>query len=173
MFVRLSAAIAALGLLTGAALAQGAKPTDPQIAHIAYTAGELDRAAGEQALAKSKNQAVREFAQTMVRDHSAVNRQALALVQKLGIKPDANATSAGLTQQAEAKARELSGLSGAAFDRAYVLNEIVFHRTVNGALATTLIPNAKNPELRSLLQTGLTLFREHQQHAEHLAQDLR
>ena len=43
MFVRISAAIAAVSLLSGAALAQGAaKPTDPQIAHIAYTAGVID-----------------------------------------------------------------------------------------------------------------------------------
>jgi putative membrane protein len=151
----------------------GAHPTDAQIAHIAYTAGEIDRKAGEQALAKSRNQAVREFARTMVRDHAAVNQQAIALVQKLGVKPEANATSAGLTQQADAKARELAELSGAAFDRAYVQNEIAFHRTVNGALTSTLIPGAHNAELKSLLQTGLTLFREHQQHAEHLAQDLR
>ena len=45
MFVRLSAAIAAMMFLNGAALAQGAKLTDPQIAHIAYTAGVIDIAA--------------------------------------------------------------------------------------------------------------------------------
>ena len=54
MFVRLSAAIAALGLLTGGALAQGAKPTDPQIAHIAYTAGVIDINAAKQAKAEQQ-----------------------------------------------------------------------------------------------------------------------
>ena len=63
MFVRLSAAIAALSLLTGSALAQGAKPTDPQIAHIAYTAGQIDIEAAKQALAKSKSKEVRDLAQ--------------------------------------------------------------------------------------------------------------
>ncbi len=56
MFVRLSAAIAAVSLLSGAAFAQGAKPTDPQIAHIAYTAGVIDITAAKQALKKSKQQ---------------------------------------------------------------------------------------------------------------------
>ncbi len=51
-------------------------------------------------------------------------------------------------------------------------NEVAFHKAVNGALSTTLIPNAQNAELKSLLQTGLKLFQEHQQHAEHLAQQL-
>ena len=37
MLVQLSAAIAVIGMLSTAALAQGAaKPTDPQITHIAY-----------------------------------------------------------------------------------------------------------------------------------------
>ena len=56
MFVRLSAAIAALSLLGSAALAQGAKPTDPQIAHIAYTAGVIDIAAAKQAIDKGQQQ---------------------------------------------------------------------------------------------------------------------
>jgi putative membrane protein len=61
MFVRISAAIAAVGLLSAAALAQGAKPTDPQIAHIAYTAGVIDIAAAKQALGKTadKDQGLR------------------------------------------------------------------------------------------------------------------
>src|SRR3546814_7059735 len=68
--------------------------------------------------------------------------------------------------------RKLNGLDGAAFDKAYVQNEIAYHRTVNDALSGTLIPGAHHPELKSLLETGLTLFREHQKHAEHLAQSV-
>ena len=65
--------------LTGAAVAQD-KLNDAQIAHIAYTAGQLDIAAADQALAKSKNADVIAFAELMARDHKAVNDQALALV---------------------------------------------------------------------------------------------
>ena len=101
-----------------------------------------------------------------------VNEQALELVKTLGVTPQANATSEALTKQAREKARELSKLRGAAFDRAYVQNEVAFHRTVNGALSTTLIPGADNAQLKSLLKTGLTLFQEHQKHAEHLAKSL-
>ena len=165
---------AALLMATGPALAHdGPHPSDAQIAHIAYTAGQLDVAAGQQALAKSSNKAVREFAQTMVRDHAAVNDQALALLKKLGVTPEANTTSEALTKQAQEQARRLSGLSGAAFDKAYAENEVAFHRTVNGALHQTLIPNADNAELKSLLETGLALFQAHQKHAEHLARSVR
>lgn len=159
--------------LPAAALAQAAAPNDAQIAHIAYTAGQIDIAAGKQALEKSRNAKVRAFATEMVRDHTAVNDQALALVKKLGVTPQDNPTSQSLSKDAAAKLKTYAGLKGAAFDKAYVANEVAFHKTVNGALSATLIPNAKNGELKSLLQTGLKLFTEHQHHAEHLAMQVR
>lgn len=167
------AGAAALLTVSGPALARGSPGlNDAKIANIAYTAGQIDIAAGKQALAKSKNKAVRSFAQEMVRDHSAVNDKALALVKKLGVTPEANPTSAALSKQAAAERAKLARLKGAAFDRAYADNEVAYHKTVNGALKNTLIPNAQNGELKSLLETGLTLFTEHQMHAEHLAAKL-
>jgi len=161
--------IAAVSILAISGSAQAAAPTDPQIAHIAYTAGNLDIAAGKQALKMSHNKAVRDFAEEMVRDHTAVNDKALALVKKLHVTPAANATSTALTKAADAERAKLAKLKGAAFDREYVKNEVAYHKTVNDALASTLIPSARNGELKSLLQTGLKLFKEHQAHAEQLA----
>jgi putative membrane protein len=165
--------IGASALVAIAAPAQAAAPTDPQIAHIAYTAGNIDIAAGKQALKMSKNKMVRDFAQEMVRDHTAVNDKALALVKKLHVTPENNPTSESLTKAADAERAKLSKLSGAAFDREYINNEVAYHKTVNGALESTLIPSAKNPELKSLLQTGLKLFQEHQAHAEQVAAKLK
>ena len=163
-------AAGALGCLT--AHAESAKPNDAQIAHIAYTAGEIDIKAAQLALKKSKNREVQAFAQDMVRDHKAVNDKALALVKKLNVKPQDNDTSKALLAQAKQKQTELQKLSGAAFDRAYAANEVAFHKTVNGALESTLIPAASNDELKALLTAGLKIFQGHQQHAEHVAQDL-
>jgi putative membrane protein len=129
----------------------------------------IDIAAADQALAKSKNAEVRAFAETMKRDHTAVNDQALALVKKLGVTPEDNPTSQALSAQAKAKTAELAALDGADFDKAYMANEVAYHRTVNEAVEKTLIPNADNAELKALLQTGLTLFRQHQGHAETVA----
>src|SRR5665213_1114507 len=128
MYVRLSAAIAAVSLLGGSAFAQGAKPTDPQIAHIAYTAGVIDIAA---------------------------DKQALDLVKKLKVTPEDNDTSKTLSKNAADKLAELAKLNGAAFDKAYVANEVAYHKAVDSALETALIPSASNAELTSLLQTGL------------------
>jgi putative membrane protein len=174
MQFRVTAALAAIYLSSGLVLAQGpTKPDDPQIAHIAYTAGEIDITAAKQALSKSKNKDVIAFAEDMLRDHEAVNKQALALVKKLGVTPQDNETSQSLTKAAAGKEAELAKLSGGAYDRAYIANEIAYHKTVNGALEKLLIPSATNAELKGLLQTGLKIFQGHEQHAEHVAAELR
>ena len=162
-----------LALAPNAAAAHDTGPSDAQIAHIAYTAGQLDVAAAQQALKKSTNPEVRAFAELMARDHAAVNDQAVALVTRLRVTPEANPTSTALTEAAAATHARLEALEGAAFDAAYVANEVAFHRTVNTALAGTLIPHADNAELKELLETGLSLFQSHQAHAEHLASSVR
>jgi putative membrane protein len=173
--VRKMGAFCAAMLLTVSvpAMASGAAINDAQIAHVAYTADQIDVNAGRQALAISADPNVRAFAETMVRDHTAVNKQALALVQRLHVTPEANSISAALTTGAADAHKRLGSLKGAAFDRAYLENEVAYHRAVNKALRDTLIPDAKNPELRSLLQTGLTLFTAHQEHAQMLLKQLR
>ena len=149
------------------------KPTDPQIAHIAYSAGVIDVEAAKLALSKTKDPGVKAFAESMQKDHEAVNEMALALVRKLNVTPEDNATSQALSKAAEEKRTELGKLDGAAFDKAYIENEVAYHKQVNGALETLLIPSAQNGELKSLLETGLKLFQGHQQHAEHVAAGLK
>jgi putative membrane protein len=173
VFFRFVSAFAALLLASNIASAQGAKPTDPQIAHIAYTAGQIDIQAAEQALHKSKNKDVVAFATDMERDHKAVNDQALALVKKLKVTPEDNDTSKALSKQAADKRAELAKLSGAAFDKAYIDNEVAYHKTVDNALENTLIPSASNQELKDLLTTGLKIFQGHEQHAEHIAAEFK
>jgi len=169
--------IAALGaacLLAFAPLARAQdKPTDPQIAHIAYSAGVIDIEAAKLAISKTKTKEVADFAQSMQNDHEAVNVQALELVKKLNVTPEDNATSQALSKAAEEKRAELAKLDGAAFDKAYIDNEVAYHKQVNGALETLLIPSAQNAELKGLLETGLKLFQGHQQHAEHVAASLK
>lgn len=168
-----AAALSASGTVAIPARGQsGAKPNDAQIAHVAYTADNIDIKMGQLALQKSRNPQVRAFAEEMVRDHTAVNDKALALLKKLNVQPQDNTTSRALTQQAEAEQQRLSALSGAAFDKAYAEHELAYHRQVNDALRNTLIPSAANPALKTLLTTGLKIFEGHQQHAEQLAQAL-
>ncbi len=172
--IRLAAALAAAALcVSGMVFAQGAKLNDAQIAHIAYTAGQIDISAAELAKEKGSSKDVRAFADDMERDHKAVNEKALALVKKLGVTPEDNDTSKALSKQAAEKRAELAKLSGKAFDKAYIDNEVAYHKSVNAALSGTLIPQASNAELKDLLATGLKIFQGHEQHAEHVAAEFK
>lgn len=139
---------------------------DLEIAHVAYTAGQIDIRYAHLALALSENPEIRDFAETMIRDHSAVNRSALALVEKLNITPRNNAVSRQLSEQAAGIRAELVALSGGEFDRRYAENELAYHRFVNGAVEGVFIPNAQTPELKDLLDSALQTFKVHEMHAE-------
>ena len=125
---------------------------DAQIAHIAVTANAIDSAAGAVAKKKATAKSVKDFAQTMISDHMGVNKQAVALAMKLGVTPEDNDVSRQLKSGADESAATLSGLTGAAFDKAYIEREIAYHQAVVDALDKTLIPSAQNAELKGLLE---------------------
>jgi len=162
--------IIALGVTSAGVAA--AKLTDPQIAHIVVTADDLDIANAKQALQKSQNAEVQRFAHRMIADHGSVTDQAVALAKKLKITPEDNPTSKSLKDAQDASRARLASLSGAAFDKAYANNEAAYHKVVDGALRDTLIPDAQNAELKSLLENGLKIFEDHQRDAENIAKQL-
>ncbi|PWE29890.1 DUF4142 domain-containing protein [Maritimibacter sp. 55A14] len=146
---------------------------DLEIAHTAYTAGGLDIRYAHLALAISESDAVREFAQTMIRDHSAVNDAAVALITKLDVTPQDNALSQALVEGAAAKRAELMTLSGKAFDCAYATNELGYHQIVNKTVAESFIPAVTVEPLKNLLEEALVTFRAHEKHAEHMVAGLK
>jgi len=137
---------------TDTAQAASATVTDPQNAAIVVAANDVDIEAGKLAGQKATDPRVKSFAETMVRDHGAVNKAATDLVTRLKVTPEANATSRALADAGTAKRAELQGMSGAAFDRAYVDNEVTYHQQVLDAIDKTLIPSAQNADLRKLLE---------------------
>jgi putative membrane protein len=148
--------------------AHAANPNDAQIAAIVVAANTVDIDAGKLAESKTKNKDVRAFAERMVADHSGVNQQAVALVTRLHVTPEENDTSKSLTKGGATMREKLKGLSGSAFDKAYVDNEVSYHQTVLDALDKTLIPSASNAELKALLTKVRPAFVAHLEHAQHM-----
>ena len=148
-------------------------PTDPQIAMIAVVADSIDIDAGKVAVDKAHDKEVKEFAKLMVRDHSAVNEKATALVKKLGVTPEESATSKSLKADGDKFLAKLKKLKGAEFDKAYVDNEVAYHQAVLGVLDKTLIPNTKNAELKSLLKSARPVFVAHLEHAKNIQASLK
>jgi len=164
------------GLLALAAIpavwAQGAAPSDAQIAQIVVTANQVDIDAGKLAKSKASSKDVKDFAQLMITDHSGVNKSAVELVTRLHVTPQPSATSDSLKQGGEQNVAALKKLRGSAFDRAYVDHEVAYHQAVIDAVDNTLIPNAQNAELKALLIKVRPAFVAHLAHAKELQASL-
>jgi putative membrane protein len=160
--------LATTSLLLAAATAWAQSPNDAQIAAIVVTANQVDIDAGKLAESKGSTADVRAFGKQMVTDHSGVNKQAVALVTKLKVTPEDNATARSLKSGGTDNVRNLEKLSGEAFDRAYVDHEVAYHEQVLDALDKTLIPSAQNAELKALLVAVRPAFVAHLDHARHI-----
>ena len=163
--MKLEAVVLAALALSGVVLAQGA-PNDAQIAHIVVTANQVDIDAGKLAESKASDAQVKAFGKQMVTDHTGVNQQAVALAKKLNVTPQDNPTSQSLKTGGAENVKKLTGLSGAAFDRAYVDHEIAYHEQVLDAIDKVLVPNAKNEELKALIVKVRPAFVAHLEHAK-------
>lgn len=142
------------------------KLTDAEIASVAVTANQIDIEYAQIAKKKSKNADVLKFAATMAKDHQSIIDQAVALVTKLGVTPKDNATTKSFLAGATKTKAMLNSKKGAAFDKAYIDNEVAYHKAAINEVENVLIPDATNKELKSLLQSALPLFKTHLAHAE-------
>ncbi len=165
--------IALITVMGGAQANDPAKLNDLQIAHVAYTADNIDIRYAHLALALSTNPKIHEFARTMIRDHEAVNTQALALLKKLKAAPQDNFLSKQLTANSLKLIDKMSKLRGNAFDKFYASNELAYHKAVNGLVANAFIPNIENAEVKALFKTGLKIFKAHEKHAEMMVKGLK
>ena len=163
-------AVAAFLLITATAQAQSIN--DAQIASIVVTANQVDIDASELASKMATNPEVKKFAATMVADHTGVNKSAVALATRLKVTPEDNATSKALKAGGEKNVANLKTLKGAAFDKAYVDNEVAYHTQVLEAIDKTLVPNAKNAELKALIVKVRPAFVAHLEHAKSLQKTL-
>lgn len=170
--ITLAAALFA-GAIAQAQTGAAAPPTDPQIAMIAVTADNIDIDYGKLAARKTSNPKVKQFANLMVTDHTSVNNKATALAKKLNVTPEESDTSRSLKSDADKMLEKLRGLSGAEFDKAYIDNEVSYHEAVIKTVTDTLIPNTKNPELKSLLESAGPIFNSHLQHAKEVQASLK
>ena len=159
-------AVVVTGLLFGAPAAPVQEINDAQIAAIVVTANQVDIDAGELAAARASSADVKKFGQQMVTDHKGVNKSAVDLATKLKVTPEENETSKALKAGGEKNVANLKTLKGAAFDKAYVDHEVAYHTQVIEALDKTLIPNAKNAELKALLVKVRPAFVAHLEHAK-------
>ncbi|MGB0506044.1 MAG: DUF4142 domain-containing protein [Pikeienuella sp.] len=169
---KLALAAALLAFSTPAIAENPADLNDLEIAHVAYIADNIDIRYAHLALAMSSDPEVKKFAQTMIRDHEAVNAAALELLAKLGAQAQDNFLSKQLNANAETIIDDLAARRGEDFDKAYAANELAYHKAVNNLVEHTFIPNIDHPEVKALFETGLEIFKAHEGHAEMMVKAL-
>lgn len=146
--------------------------SDPEVASVAVTANQIDINYADIARKKSKDAEILKFAETMARDHKAVIEQAAALAKKLGVTPKDNAVSQKLLADAKKTEKSLRAKSGKAFNKAYIDNEVAYHKAVISAVENLLIPETDNAELKALLQKVVPALKAHLGHAEMIQKTL-
>lgn len=148
-------------------------PNDAEIAHVILTANRIDMETGNLANSKSENMEIKKFAQLMVTDHNSVNKQAIALANKLSVKPIDNDISKSLNKQAKEHIDRLKKINGKEFDKAYIDREVEYHQAVLDALDKILVPNVSNEELKKLMLNVRPAFVTHLEHAKQVQSTLK
>jgi len=171
--MKFSAVVIAGLLLAPVAGASAQGVNDAQIASIVVTANQVDIDAGKLATTQASDPEVKKFGQLMVTDHTGVNKQAVDLVTKLKVTPEDNPTSKSLKTGGDENLKNLKGLKGAAFDKAYVDHEVAYHQAVLDAIDKTLVPSAKNAELKGLIEKVRPAFVAHLEHAKMMQSKLK
>jgi putative membrane protein len=164
--MKISTFVIAGFLLVPAASVSAQDINDAQIASIVVTANQVDIDAGKLAQTTSTNPEVKKFAERMITDHTGVNKSAVDLVTRLKVTPQDNPTSQSLKSGGDSNVASLKTLKGTAFDKAYIDHEVTYHQQVLDAVDKTLIPNAKNEELKALLVKVRPAFVAHLEHAK-------
>jgi putative membrane protein len=169
--MKVSAVVAATVLCLSAAGASAQAINDAQIAHIVVTANQVDIDAGKLAASMGTNPEVKKVGQQMVTDHTgrqqAGHRSCGEAEGDAGRQSDQPEPESG-----EKNVASLKSLTDAAFDRAYIDNEVGYHQAVLDAVDKTLIPGATNAELKALLVKVRPAFVAHLEHAKKLQSSL-
>lgn len=173
MMKRTVTLLAAAAMTLAGTVAFAGTPNDAEIAAIVVAANAVDVEAGKLAESMGSSAEVKAFGKRMVTDHTGVNQQAAALVQKLGVTPQENETSKALKAGGADNLAKLKKLKGAAFDKAYVAHEVAYHQAVLDTIDQTLVPNAKNAELKALIVKVRPAIEAHMKHAQQLQASLK
>lgn len=153
--------------------AQGSKMAapaldDPAIVGIFDAANGFDIATGSLAEKKGGSAKVKEFGAMLARDHQGVRQMGRDLAKKLGVTPTPVAKDFALKTGNEAALKKLGGLSGAAFDKAFLEHEVAYHNAVIDAVTKTLLPAIKNAELKALVEKVAPAFVAHRDAAANM-----
>jgi putative membrane protein len=126
--------------------------TDDEIvaASEAVNAAQVEQ--GALARAKAKEPRLREFAEKLRADHERARRDGKSLAARLSIKPKESPLSSELGADAAGATKTLKNAKRNDFDRLFLESQIAAHQKTLELLDQKLIPNARNQDVKELLE---------------------
>lgn len=153
---------------TGTAFPAAPRLTHGEIAGVVMSVNNGEIETSRVALNRSRSTPVREFAQRMITDHTAINQR----LQAMGVAPMENGTTQQLRSLTQQSVQRLEQYEGAALDRAYIDQQIELHEYTLNVLDNTLIPSATTSQMRAELQQTRSIIQAHLTHARQVRQGL-
>jgi len=131
------------------------KVDDKKFAKDAALGGLTEVELGKLAAQKASNDAVKQFGQRMVDDHSKANEQLKQIAGKSNIE-----VPAALDSKHQSRIDKLAKLSGPAFDKAYVKDQLKDHeRDVDDFKSEA--QNGSDPNVKQFAMQTLPTLEEH------------
>jgi putative membrane protein len=147
---------------SGTPVASGASPSDSDTVHAA----QVEQ--GTLAHAKAKEPRLRQFADKLKADHERARREGKSLAARLAIKPKESPLSSELGADAAGATKTLKNAKRNEFDRLFVESQIAAHQKTLKLLDQKLIPNARNQDLKALLEGLRATIQAHLEEARGL-----
>jgi putative membrane protein len=154
----------ASALMVRTAVAQGPSDADKQFVRMAIESNNAEIAAAHLALGQASGNDVKQFAQTMIHDHTLLNNQMKPLAQKL----DVQVAPGQVDPKDQALAAQLKDLRGMAFDLQYIAGMMQGHQAAL-QLVQTEASNGQDPTVKMAAQKAEPVIQKHLQMAQQLA----
>ncbi len=146
---------------TETATAEGFNATDKKLIMAASESDEAEITLARLALTKSSNPQVKEYAETMIKDHTKSTTMLKPIALAAGV------TLPDLKEKHKAMAAKLEPLSGKEFDAAYLKGNVKSHKEILDTMKTSM-PEISNPELKKFSATITPIIEHHLMMAEQM-----
>ena len=129
--------------------------SDKEFVMRAAQGGMTEVELGKQASEKASSSEVKDFGSRMVKDHTQANDELKSLAEKKGIT-----LSSSLDARHQGMVDKLGKLSGSAFDKAYVSNQVRAHE-MTVKLFKEEAQSGQDPDLKAFASRTLPTLEDH------------
>jgi putative membrane protein len=161
--ILLLAGCASVAIAQDASEMLASQEQDKKFLKQAAAGGYAEVQLGQLAVDKATNPDVKAFGQKMVDDHGALNVKMTPFIQQAGLTPPT-----ALDKKDQELYNQLKGLSGDAFDKAYVKAMLADHKKDVGDFKAE-IGQTNNPDLKGTVKNGEMVIEGHYKMVQRLA----